>query len=299
MPAKLKLALASVVAALAASATAQAHYPYEAANPPTWWTETLGPPVTGLDGVVYPVDCRLKEHLATDEFGSATYSLSWIGPPVPDNDFPACVRRWGGQGASSCGGGATHFHPFDGFEVPAQAFWSCAVHVGDEIRPRCTRRDFPDAWVPYDCRAEVLGGWPNSPQAPVGDSLLGVTDPATCSKRRCRFAVRCENATGDAGCVFFITVGDRHESFTKDVPGFGLGRRAPPGEHLEDGQVETLTYKTTKRGRKDIERHLRAGKRSVKGYWYAERLDKFDEDGPVFEGGTGIPEGEIKIKLKR
>jgi hypothetical protein len=302
--AKVKFALAGLVVALALlPATTQAHYPYESATPPAWWTETLGPPVTGLDGVTYPVDCTLKERLETDEYGSATYFLDWIGPPVPgENDFPACIRAWGGLARSGCSGQAVAYHPADGSEENVQTSWSCAVYLVDEIGARCYRDDFVNlVWTPYDCRAEVLPGWPNSPEAPAGDSLLAVTDPVTCSKRKCSFEVRCENATGDSGCLFFISVGDRHETFTKDVPGFGLERRAPQGgtgEHFDDGQIETLTYKTTKRGRKDIKKHFLDGKRSVKGYWFAERVDKFNEDGPVFEGGTAL-DGRTKIKLKR
>ena len=294
---------ASVLVCLMLPAAAHAHYPYESATPPAWWTETLGPPVTGLDGVIYPVDCTLKERLETDQYGGATYFLDWIGAPVPDGygDFPPCIRQWG-RAQSRCSGQAAAYH--GGGPEYVQTHWSCDVYFGEERSPRCSRDDFGGSvWTPYDCRAELLPGWPNSPNAPAGDSLLVVTDPVSCSKRKCSIEVRCENATGDIGCLFFITVGDRHASFTKDVPGFDVERRSmqgATGEHLDDGQIETLTYKTTTRGRKDIKKHLLDGKRSVKGYWFAERADKLDEDGPVFEGGDlGGPDGGFKIKLKR
>jgi hypothetical protein len=302
---RILFALVGCVGLALLPATAQAHFPYEV-TPPAWWTETLGPPVTGLDGVTYTADCTVTES-HTNDFGFEVYELRWLGSPEPDDDFAPCKRDWGSVRAL-CSGRAVHNH--DGNPNPDFSF-RCAIDTtpGQLGGVVCTREDSSfsgdTGWDPYDCRPDYLTGWPNNPSVPAGDSRLAGAEKASCSKRQCSFEVSCQNSTGDAGCLFALVIASNHfDPFTADPYGafdqatdvgstFDTGQPGLPGQ-VDDGQNATLSLKTTKQGRKTIVNYLRKGKKSVKGKWWAYRIDK-----PPESGFPQLDEGEMKIKLKR
>ena len=194
---RLALAALLVCAALVpATAQAQGDGPYPSdVEPPSWWWETLGPPVVG-----YAVDCVKKSYFVVAESSLEglveSHGFSW-GPGASPASGPydtACTRLWGDRSVS-CTGNAEYLSDPDASPPSGKTHsFSCGVYRGKPPPPGgnggppnkliCARyarfslaqpfgpqpevvEDTDSGWYPRDfgdCRPS-LDGWPDNPGA--------------------------------------------------------------------------------------------------------------------------------------
>jgi hypothetical protein len=141
-------------------------------------------------------------------------------------------------------------------------------------------------------------------ELPPGHPRLVGASKATCTKRRCRLNVTCDDSTADAEappCMFRLALLHRGNLITRpDLvlidPEIPYQEQLPEAELvvLAGGETRTLELKTISIGRLDIKDALRKGKRKLnRGSWTATRAGVESAEGDfVFE------EGDVKIKLK-
>ncbi len=143
------------------------------------------------------------------------FSTHWILRTKPYEgdlfiDIP-CGQIWGADGQQArCRADlrSIHHHNFGSEDIDARVECFVLVPVDGRFEWRCgtnvTYEDLglgptvTEGWNPYDCRAELLPGWPSSPfgePLPRADSRT-----ATCSIRRCKYEAGCVNALGVGSC---------------------------------------------------------------------------------------------------
>ena len=195
---RLALSALLVCAALVpATAQAQIEDPYPSdVEPPSWWWETLGPPVVGYD-----VDCVKKSYFLVVESSlgpKERYGFSWGPAASPGSGYydTACTRLWGDRSVL-CKGYAEY--ESGAYSHRTHSF-SCGVYRGKPPPPEgnggppnkliCARyarftldqpfgpqpevvEDTDSGWYPRDfgdCRPSSLDGWPDNPGAGASEA---------------------------------------------------------------------------------------------------------------------------------
>jgi hypothetical protein len=183
------LTLTMLLVLVASAATARAHFPHEwgPANPPGWWTETLGPGQLSVnDGGPGMVPCVSRD-IFSQSFDQVNgqvdhYGIPW-GPLAPDGiGLGKCYRYWGFDSGhlsiTSCHGGADHQHYITFNYDTYKSDFTCSIQArnGEGNGEGCGRAVYDEVtsaggggtihddfgWYPYDCRSQ-LPGWPNNP----------------------------------------------------------------------------------------------------------------------------------------